>query len=99
MVRIQMMGERKNKVIFPDSKSRTSAIGSHSHTNGGERSERNSETSGGDSYDEEANSALFSLFVLATSSVVIGLPLYFYLKQSKLMREGAIKRSRRRFAA
>ena len=75
--RVKMMGERKNKVMFPDEESRRKSARGQDHA----EEEGASVTPSSGDYIGAGDSALFSIFVLIAGSIVIGIPLYIYVKQ------------------
>ena len=66
--RIRMMGKRKNKVVFPDKEKRNRM--DHSDEDDFENA-------------PPSENAMTSVVVLLAMSIVLGLPMYFYVKQNK----------------
>ena len=78
--RVRMMGKRKNEIIFPDEEARTKNKPQKIDTS---ENWRDSSAGGGGAYEYSAvDSAMLSIVVMIAGSIVIGIPLYIYLKQS-----------------
>ncbi|UPR01578.1 hypothetical protein HOP50_07g49000 [Chloropicon primus] len=90
--RVVMMGERKNKIIFPDEESRRKGEMQHDHSEmDGLR--------GGDDRAGGGSSGVLNTFTVLAGFILVGVPVYIYKKQSKMMQAGKIPRATKvRFA-